>query len=321
MQKIIPIESDPELLKKSQLKFSQAITYDDLMQLTHHQYAHNSLLSMVNDWNLFVAFCLTKHVQPLPASVTAIRLFLEKESLKRKYASLRRYSLTIGLLHRLHALPDPVNHRQIHFTLSALRNIKKGDATQASAFTSNHLIQLDKMLNPLESIKDMRDLIIYHLMFECLLKRGQLRRLQISDFNTSHLNSIKLNLGNNSYSLSTRLSELLAQWLVILNRQDGYLLCRIDKHGNLGTDALNDSSVYRVFRRASDLLGLPNHLKFSGQSTRVGATQELYNKGYNLRQIQEIGQWVSPVMPAQYLGMHQLSENEQLVFKKIKSWD
>lgn len=321
MKKNIPIESDQSKLKLSQKLFSSMITYEVFNDLTHQQYAHNSLLSMVNDWNLFVSFCQQKQVSPLPASITVIRLFLEKESQQRKYATLRRYSLTIGLLHRLHRLADPINHRQIHFTLSALRNMKKGDASQAVPFTSKHLSALNQHLNPSESIKDLRDLIIYHLMFECLLKRGQLRTLLISHLDMTLSENIRLNIGDHTYELSDQLSELLVQWLLVLARNDGFLLCKIDKHGNIGDEALNDSSIYRVFRRASDVLGLPQHFNFSGQSTRVGATQELYKQGYNLRQIQEFGRWISPVMPAQYLGKHQLSESEQLIFKKIKNWD
>lgn len=321
MKKLIPIESEQCKLKLSQELFSDLVTYDNLNDLTHHQYAHNSLLSMVNDWNLFVSFCQKKNVSPLPASITAIRLFLEKESQQRKYATLRRYSLTIGLLHRLHRLADPTNHRQIHFTLSALRNMKKGDASQASPFTSKHLSALNERFNSSESIKDLRDLIIYHLMFECLLKRGQLRTLLISHLDITLNDTIRLNIGDNTYELSEQLCQLLDQWLLVLARHDGFLLCKIDKHGNIGSEALNDSSIYRIFRRASDTLNLPQHLSFSGQSTRVGATQELYKQGYDLRQIQEFGRWFSPVMPAQYLGKHQFSESEQLVFKKIKNWD
>ncbi|OEF27633.1 tyrosine-type recombinase/integrase [Vibrio rumoiensis] len=321
MKKVIPLISDLSELKSSQAKFSHLIMYDDLNKLTAYQYAHNSLLSMVNDWNRFVQFCQSKHVSALPASVTAIRLFLEKESAQRKYSTLRRYSLTISLLHRLHGLPDPVNHRQIHFTLSALRNLKKGDATQATPFSAEHLSALTKILVSSESIKDLRDLIIYYLMFECILKRGQLRMLSINALDTTNPHAIKLSIGDQTYSLSEIASSLITRWLCIINRDTGFLLCRIDKHENIGNDALNDSSIYRVFRRASERLGLPQHLHFSGQSTRVGATQELFKQGYNLRQIQEVGRWVSPVMPAQYLGQHQLSESEQLVFKRIKSWD
>lgn len=322
MRKKIPLMSDPLQLKNSMALFSQLIDYQDFVEITHGLYSHNSMLSMVNDWNRFITFCSSRYVTPLPASLTAIRLFLEQESHHRKFASIRRYSLTIGLVHRLHSLPDPINHRQIHFTLSALRNIKKGDATQATPFTEKHLNALFKYLDESDSIKDLRDLLIYSLMFECFLKRGQLRDLTLNQLDLLPDGRIQLMVGENIYSLSKRTVGLLRRWLTVLGCEyQGALLCRIDKHGNLGSESLNDSSIYRVFRRASDLLHLPVHLAFSGQSSRVGASQDLYKKGYNLRQIQQLGRWTSVVMPAQYIGKHALSESEQLLFKKIKSWD
>ncbi len=322
MRKNIPLQTDEKKRKQSLNQFSHPISYSLFSDLTHQMYSHNSLLSMTNDWNRFVDFCLTKKVSPLPASITAVRLFLEQECRSRKFASIRRYSLTIGLVHRLHSLADPTNHRQIHFTLSAIRNMKKGDATQATAFTEKHLDSLYEVLKDSESIKDLRDLVIYSLMFECILKRGQLRDLQTSQIQRHHSGGYQVSVADKSYCVSDRTSELVDQWLQILGEEHhGYVFCRIDKHGNLGKDALNDSSIFRVFRRASTLLNLPEHLAFSGQSTRIGATQDLYKKGYNLQQIQDIGRWSSIVMPAQYLGKNALSESEQLLFKKIKSWD
>ena len=199
MRKNIPLMSDPAQLKESIKLFSKPIGYQDFVELTHSLYSHNSLLSMVNDWNRFVEFCITRHVNPLPASVTAIRLFLEHEGKQRKYASIRRYSLTIGLIHRLHSLPEPTNHRQIHFTLSALRNMKKGDAAQATPFTEKHLNELFKFLGESDSIKDLRDLLIYSLMFECFLKRGQLRDLTCHQLDLSNSECAELMIGENYY--------------------------------------------------------------------------------------------------------------------------
>ncbi|WP_417882818.1 tyrosine-type recombinase/integrase [Vibrio rumoiensis] len=322
MRKNIPLISDPVEIKKSTVLFSNPIGYQDFLDITHDLYSHNSLLSMVNDWNRFVAFCSSRHVSPLPASITAIRLFLEQESRQRKFASIRRYSLTIGLVHRLHSLPDPVNHRQIHFTLSALRNMKKGDAAQATPFTEKHLNEIFHCLEKSDSVKDLRDLLIYSLMFECILKRGQLRDLRVNQIDLISEQCAQLLVEENTYKLSRRTSLLIKRWFAVLGDDyQGALFCRIDKHGNLGSESLNDSSIYRVFRRASEILKLPDHLAFSGQSSRVGATQDLYKKGYNLRQIQQLGRWTSAVMPAQYIGKHALSESEQLLFKKIKSWD
>ncbi len=320
MRKKIPLFEDAELRQQSQHSFNHPVDKQQVNTLTHQQYSANSLLSLTNDWNRFVSFCQLKHVRALPASITAVRLFIETEAKQRKFATLRRYNLTIGLIHQLHQLPDPTQHRQIHLTLGQFRLQKQGDASQANPFTRQHLQQIHSRLSRSSDLKDLRDLLIYHLMFECVLKRGQLRQLNIEQFRLQNDGNYQLEFEQQSYSLSYELSQVLQRWLAIIAREHGILLSRIDKHGNLGKQALDDSSIYRVFRRASDLLGLPQHLKFSGQSSRVGAAQELHKRGYNLQQIQDIGRWMSPVMPAQYLGQYQLAQQHQLVFKKISHW-
>ncbi|GAM58415.1 integrase-like protein [Vibrio ishigakensis] len=55
-------------------------------------------------------FCQLKKVSALPASTTAVRLFLEKQTQTRKYSTIKRMAITIGLVHRFHEYPDPCNH-------------------------------------------------------------------------------------------------------------------------------------------------------------------------------------------------------------------
>ncbi|MDN3680700.1 tyrosine-type recombinase/integrase [Vibrio tapetis subsp. quintayensis] len=265
-------------------------------------------------------FCALKQVHCLPASVSAVRIFLESEAKQRKYSSIRRYALTIGAIHRLHSIPEPTNHRKIKLTLSQLRVDKSGDGRSANAFTCGHLDSLFTILGNSLDTKDIRDLAIYSLMFECAMKRSELKHLTNNDI--VHTQSgIQLLIGDQQYVLSDRANGVLCKWLELNTVAPGNVFCRVDKHGNLYHGALDDSSIYRVFRRASDLLGLPNDLKFSGQSTRVGAARELASQGYNIQDIKDFGRWLSPAMPAQYLGRKRKAEQEIMKFTLIKPWD
>lgn len=289
-----------------------------LDSLTQGCYSVNSLKSMLNDWNSFVAFCQDRHVSPLPASVTATRLFLSTESKKKKFPSIKRFALTIGTIHKIHDLKDPANHRQIKFLLNELRASKSEDVKSASAFTKAYLDKLHTLLSPSILLKDMRDLAIYHVMFECALKRSELRQLSFEDI--SYASSLAhIQVQDKVYELSSQASTTLERWLS--HNTTGIPFCRIDKHENLYDSRLDDSSIYRVFRRASDLLCLSEDQRLSGQSSRVGAAQELASQGYRLKDIQDFGRWLSPVMPAQYLGRTGKSSAEKLKFISIKPWD
>jgi len=320
MKKNIPLITDKAKLSLSIKVFSNLIDINDLNKLTCEHYSVNSLKSMVNDWNRFVEFCQLKQVSCLPASVSAIRIFLEKEAKSRKFASVRRYSLTLGTIHRLHSFPEPTNHRQIKLTLAQLRQDKQGDAKSANPFTKTHLDALFSLLSNSTQLKDIRDLAIYSIMFECAMKRSDLKELHFSAIRNDE-GEVCVELDDHTYRLSEQSSLAVRRWLEMAQRQHGHAFCRIDRHGNLYDGALDDSSIYRVFRRASDLLNLSEELKFSGQSSRVGAAKALAEQGYRIKDIQDFGRWLSPAMPSQYLGRIGIADQEKMKFTRIKPWD
>lgn len=315
---ISPVDNSERCIISAK-RWSETVTEQDVVDLTQGKYSRSSVLAIRTDWNRFVLFCESKHVRPLPASVTAIRLFLEHESRDRKFATLRRYSITIGIIHVIHNFSDPTNHRQIKFTLQQLRLNKHGDAKQSSPLTKEHLLQLNTTLSSSPEIRDIRDLSIYFVMFECALKRSELKKLQIDNISLQKNHAV-LSIGDNKYQLSDLACSAITKWIKLLYGSQGVLYRRIDKHSNIGTGQLDDSSIYRILRRASDLLGLPEHMKFNGQSARVGATKELQSQGYKLKDIQDFGRWMSPAMPAQYLEKTSTAEGEMARFRAIKPW-
>ncbi len=317
VKKNIQPVSDPVLRKESLKIFINQIVKEDIRRLSQGQYSQSSELAMTSDWNRFVLFCQSKHVNPLPASVTAVRLFLESEARERKYASIRRYSITIATIHFLHACPDPTANQQIRFTLSQLKLLKSGDARQATALTYHHLTALQTALLKEGSIRSQRDLAIYFVMFECALKRSELKTLTLEDveFRAEHT---VITIQHTHYQLSDAAGQSLARWIRYLSGSQGYLFRRIDKHGNIGMHQLDDSSIYRILRRAGDLLGLDHQHRFTGQSARVGAAKELESQGYHLKDIQDFGRWLSPAMPAQYIRQPTIAEEEMARFKITK---
>ncbi|MDW6004432.1 tyrosine-type recombinase/integrase [Vibrio mangrovi] len=293
---------------------------DNLNELTQYQYSNSSLLAMVKDWNIFVEFCQNQQVMPFPASPNTIRLFLEKESQTRKFSTLRRYTVTITVLHKLIGYPDPIAHHEVRLLLMSLRLEKKGDNAQADAFSLEHLEQLDELLSNSEDIKDIRDLAIYYLMFECILKRAELRELNIGQLSLESESVVLVHLRDNHYQLSPQASQAIQRWCNLIDTlTSSYVFRAIDRHQNIGAEKLNDSSIYRILRNAGERLGIA-HLKFSGQSTRIGATQELYKQGMKIKEIQSFGRWQSPVMPSQYVGKHHQAEIAIQQFKSFKPW-
>ncbi|UPQ89900.1 tyrosine-type recombinase/integrase [Vibrio sinaloensis] len=298
-------------------QFKRLVSLDEFRELTDAQYSHNSLLAMRKDWNLFVEFCQRKQVCPLPASATAVRLFLERESSQRKYATLKRYAVTVSLVHKLLALSDPTSVTMVRTLMSKLRLDKKMDAHTTTAFTRQHLDKLTNTLSRSTSPVDVRNLAIYHLMFECMLKRMELKRLSLKDLYQGG-SETALILSNDRYPLSQNAAHYLTKWLQVRGNNQGALFSAIDKHGNVSQNALDDSSIYRILRAASDRLKLD--VNFSGQSLRVGAVAEMAARGVKVKDIQQYGRWQSAAMPYQYLGNRAQAAAERLIFKTFKPW-
>jgi len=297
--------------------FSSQVKLDDFRRLTDDQYSHNSLLAMRKDWNLFVEFCQSKQVCPLPAAATAVRLFIERESSRRKYATVKRYAVTISLVHKLLALSDPTSTTMVRTTMSKLRLDKKMDAHTTTAFTRQHLDKLTDTLSRSTNAVDIRNLALYHLMFECMLKRVELKRLSLKDLSLSGSETAVI-LGNDRYPLSQNAIHYLTKWLHVRGDYQGALFSAIDKHGNVSQSALDDSSIYRILRAASERLKLD--VNFSGQSPRVGAVAEMAARGVKVKDIQQYGRWQSAAMPYQYLGNRAQAAAEKLIFKTFKPW-
>lgn len=298
--------------------FNCLISLGDMNLLTDSQYSHNSLLAMRKDWNLFVDFCSSKGVCPLPASTTAIRLFLQQESNHRKYATIKRYVVTLSLVHKLLAYPDPTSSTVVRTLLAQLRIEKKQDATVTTAFSRNHLEKLTQKLNHSTHPVDIRNLAIYYLMFECMLKRSELKQLFYEQLVVDE-NTIHLQMGNERYTLSDSAYKFIDNWLQLRGHISGALFSAIDKHGNLSRMPLDDSSIYRILRTASDKLKL--NVQFSGQSLRVGAVADMADKGVKVKDIQHYGRWQSAAMPYQYIGNRIQAAAERMVFKTFKPWD
>lgn len=306
---MLPI-TNIKALNASKQRFRRLITQKDVSIATNKQYALNSEIAISADWNQFLQFTQMKNVQPLPASITAIRLYLEHEGKQRKFSTLKRYINTISLIHFLHGYSEPKEHPKIGLLMNHLMRDKLGDAVQAIPFTRKHLMQLCSQLSSSKSLKDKRDLAIYCLMFECLLKRGELRDLTLEHIkhdSDSNEPKITVNINETSFRLTEESGNAVHDWLQHVSRGahavEGIPLFRsINRHGDLSETKLNDSSIFRIIQRASTLIGLPQEQSFSAQSFRIGATKHLNNQGQSVLDIQTIGRWKSPVMPYQYIG-------------------
>ncbi|MEJ2765858.1 tyrosine-type recombinase/integrase [Photobacterium sp. MCCC 1A19761] len=320
-KRIQPID-DPNQCQHSIDQFRCPIaSLDPWQSLTRNQYARNTLVAFKNDWHNFLSFCAEHHVSPLPAKADTVHRYIEQMARHRKLASLKRYMVTISLVHRCHQLPDPCAQSEVRMAMQKQQLEKHDDYKNAAAFRDSHLQRLLDKFECSSKLKDIRDVAIWAVAFEAMLKRSELAALTVDTLDIQPNGLIIIEVNDTRIALSSIASKALQRWLVAGMLADGYVFRRIDRHSNLGELPMDHSSVYRVFRRASDELGLSSSALFSGQSPRVGAAQDLADSGASISDIQEQGRWKSPAMPAQYVGQTDRHDQEIAKYVKPKPWE
>ncbi|WP_413516870.1 tyrosine-type recombinase/integrase [Photobacterium phosphoreum] len=320
MAKKIPVIENETICGASIADFSSVAENITIWQrLTHQQYAKNTLVAFKNDWNSFLLFCAQHNSSPLPASAEIVHRYIKKMALTRKLASLKRYIVTIGLVHRCHALPNPCLSNEIKLAMHKQRLDKHDDYTNAYGFRDNHLHELLDSFMRSTKAKDVRDMAIWAMTFEAMLKRSEVTALTINDVEVTADGLITLSVNDNLIALSDVASDAVNRWLTLAMIDSGFVFRRIDRHNNIGDNPLDHSSIYRIFRRASQELELPTDVIFSGQSPRVGASQDLADAGLSIHQIQHQGRWRSPAMPAQYVGQRAKRDNTLKKFAEKNS--
>ncbi|MGR5295513.1 tyrosine-type recombinase/integrase [Vibrio mediterranei] len=319
MKKDIPRITETKQIDRYLAKLRGSIDTSTFDELTSYHYSKNSVSAMTKDWNLFNDFCLSSHYPSLPASVATIKAFIERERRTRKYSTIKRYVVTVSLIHYLFDFKDPVKSREIGLIIENIRVLGIDSVSETQALTQEHLKQLRLKLERSQSPKDIRDLAIYSVMFECALKRRDLRQLSRMNVKLNEYDECLVEIDSAVYQLSNESSTILLRWLELTPCTT--IFTGIDRHGNIKDNELNDSSIFRILRQASDILELPFEVKFSSQSCRVGAVKKLAQDGLKIKEIQEFGRWASPAMPLQYSGKRTLSEKEKAKFKDDNNYD
>jgi hypothetical protein len=311
--------TNPALVEELTTKLNCSVSTEVFKILTNNKYSDNTLLAYTKDWGQFLIYCLANQLKALPADSSTIKRYLSTQSQQLKFATLRRYSVAISVVHQILGLKDPISTTEVRLYLMTLRLDKLGDNSQADTFHQQHLNTLHQQLISSTVLIEIRNLAAYHLMFECALKRSELRDMMVSAIDISDHSVCVVTIDNHSYSLSEQGSLAVMKWILSAEINDGYLLRSVNRHMQVSANKLNDSSIYRIMRQASSYFPHEN-VKFSGQSTRIGAAQHLKTQHYQLGEIQAFGRWSSPVMPIQYCGDSNRAATEQIKFKSFKPW-
>lgn len=152
-------------------------------------------------------------------------------------------------------------------------------------------------------LRNVRDRALIGIMSDALLRVGEAQALEVSHINTTDHTLVvarsKTDQEGRGFTLymGPRTTEDIEQWVTSADLVVGPLFRSLTRRGRI-MEGMSSQSIRRVICRRAKEAGITRWV--SGHSLRIGAAQSLAAKGATLVEMQVVGRWKSPNMPAHY---------------------
>ena len=158
-----------------------------------------------------------------------------------------------------------------------------------------------------KKLAGIRDAAIIATASDALLRVGELSALKTDDFEVREDGSGRLairysktdqeGIGAILFLGATTVVRILA-WINHAGIVDGPLFRQVREDGKVFPDGISAHSMRAIIQRCAKDAGIRGAVR--GHSLRVGAAQSLASAGAELVELQVVGRWKSPGMPARY---------------------
>ncbi|WP_244662601.1 tyrosine-type recombinase/integrase [Vibrio owensii] len=304
-KRIEPIKSDTE--RQSYVnKLESGTTKETMDTLTKQRYSSASLTALTSDWNTFAQFCEINAHKALPTSEATLENFIAHLSKSKKFNTIRRSIVNLGTINTVLFNKNPSNGPIIKQILAKLSVSDIHKSKNPRPLTLDDLYRLRLALSKDMNEKNIRDLLVAHIMFDCAMKRHEVVEMSVTDIETTLTFAV---INGDRYPLNKSTTELLRKWFELIDNGQ-YLIRSIDRHGNIADDKIDESSVHRILKRIAKLLKLPEYSSLTPQSARVGAIRHLHDDGVNINDIKHFARYKTKAMPVQYIHGEDAARNE-----------
>ena len=289
--------------------------YNDWLQalgLLKGAYAQSTIDAYYRDFCVFVQWCEYMEIEPLPCGASDMAAFLDEQSKIKAAATVRRYAVSIGKIHRLLSFDDPIKPEVVRLALRRAHRSAIAPQRQSLGLTRNDVNAIVALKD--RSLRHLRDAAMISVGFDGLMRRSEIVALKVSDveWRDGEIACIIVRRGKTDQVARGRVAwltatstELLREWLSKCDERD-FLFGPV--YGKLlRYRQLNPVSVQRAIRRCLQEIGCDQYHGFSGHALRVGAAQELLRLGCDTAGIMRAGGWRSISTLARYLEKAELS--------------
>ena len=283
--------------------------------------SENTIKSYQSDWAHFTSWCNDYNLQPLPASMQTVILYITDYSEAFKISTLERRLASISQAHKTagHESPALVSKEPLH---SVWSGIVRSKSTRRDKVAPVMTDDIKLMVQHLKRDDDTGELTLHSLRDRAILLigyAGALRRSELANLRASDLQYTPegirillrksktdqtgaghiLGLANGSHPATCPVRSL-RQWIRVAHIYDGPVFRPIDRHGNIKAKAITGHSIALIVKKACLRAGLPPEI-YSGHSLRAGFATQAAKAGKPERVIMRHTRHKSEKMVREYI--------------------
>ena len=276
------------------------------LELLQGAYAQSTIDAYYRDFRVFVQWCDQYDFSILPSAAFTVAKFLDDQSLTKAPATVRRYAVSIGKIHRLLDLNDPTSFEIVKLAIRRAQRSAIAPQRQSMGLTRDNVNQIAAL--SYRSVRHLRDATMISVGFDTLARRSEIVNIRVSDIKITGLASGRVLIRRSKTDqisrgrwacLTETTSELVLRWLEKTANHE-FLFSPVYRERVIDR-ALDPVTVQRSVRRVMSEIGLNEACKYTGHALRVGAAQELLRLGRSSSHIMRAGGWRSVSSLARYL--------------------
>ena len=277
------------------------------LEMLQGAYAQSTIDAYYRDFCVFVQWCEKQEINPLPCDARIVTSFLDNQSKTKAAATVRRYAVSIGKIHRLLDLDDPTDYEAVKLALRRAHRSAVMPQRQSMGLTRDNVNAIVALSH--RSTMHLRDATMISVGFDALARRSEIVGLRVSDVQISDLRGgrVLIRRGKTdqmAYGRWAHLTEvtsnLVLRWLE-KSANNEFIFGPVYRERVIDR-ALDPVTVQRSLRRRMSEIGLNETHKYTGHALRVGAAQELLKMGRSSSDIMRAGGWRSATGLSRYLA-------------------
>ena len=248
-------------------------------------------------WRQWERWCAVQGITALPATPGALLSYVvARADAGDRVSTIRVRLAALSSVHGEHGHESPTHTHDARQLLRGIAKMQAGETpAQVSGLTALCMERIEDSIDLRKSIQ-RENLALCWVMRDALLRRSEAAALRWADVERDRDGSGRLLIRR------SKTDQLGIGHVAYLSKSAMRALGRMRPAEATETDLVfpfHPRTIERRIRATARRAGLPG--RFRGHSPRIGMTLDLAERGTSLVELQQVGRWKSPSMPAHYI--------------------